>query len=79
MAVVAELKMGDFNPQNLANTACAFATADQADVQLFMALARCAVRRTGDFNEQVVTNTLWAFATAVQSDVQLFMAFRKVL
>ena len=41
--------LGDFNTQNLANTAWSFATLGQADVQLFMALAREAKQRVGEF------------------------------
>ena len=33
-------RVGDFNPQSLANTAWAFATLGQLDTQLFTALAR---------------------------------------
>ena len=37
LAGAAEQHVGDFNPQDLANTAWAFATAGQPDEQLFMA------------------------------------------
>ena len=40
LASEAEQRMGDFNPQNLANTAWAFAKVGQSDAQLFRALAR---------------------------------------
>ena len=55
--------MGDFNAQELANTAWAFATAGQSDGQLFTGLAKAAETRMGDFNVQALTNTAWAFAT----------------
>ena len=55
--------MGDFNVQNIANTAWAFATVGQSDAQLFKALAREAERRMGDFKPQSISNTAWAFAT----------------
>ena len=42
LARLAELRLGDFNVQDLANTAWAFATASQQDAQLFAALARVA-------------------------------------
>ena len=42
--------MSDFNAQELANAAWAFATADQKDVSLFAALATAAEQRMGDFN-----------------------------
>ena len=41
--------MGNFKPQELANTAWAFATVGQADAQLFTALAREGQRRAGNF------------------------------
>ena len=68
----AERRVGDFNAQELANTAWAFATAGQSDALLFMTLARAAERRVGDFNAQGLANTAWAFATVGQSDALLF-------
>ena len=41
--------MGNFKPQELANTAWAFATLGQADALLLAALAQEAERRVGDF------------------------------
>ena len=70
--------MGDFNVQNLANTAWALATAGQNDVLLFAALATAAERRMGDFKAQNLANTAWAFVTASQSDALLFKALAKV-
>ena len=64
MARAAERRLGDFNVQELASTAWAFATAGQSDVQLFTALARAAERRQGDFNVQELVNTAWAQALA---------------
>ena len=49
LAPAAEQRMGDFKPQELANTAWAFATLGQADARLFAALATEAERRVGDF------------------------------
>ena len=49
--------MGDFNPQGLANTAWAFATASQSDALLFAMLAREAEWRIDDFNAQELSNT----------------------
>ena len=78
--ITAELRLGDFKVQGLANTAWAFATASQQDAQLFAALARVAELRLGDFEVQVselrlgdfnvqgLGNTAWAFATASQQD-----------
>ena len=64
----AELCLGDFNEQQLANTAWAFATASQQDAQLFAALAKAAELFSGDFKTQELANTAWAFATASQQD-----------
>ena len=58
-----EQRLGDFNPQVLANTAWAFATLGQADAQLFTALAREAERHLGDFSPQELANTARAFVT----------------
>ena len=57
LAREAERRLGDFNPQGLANTAWAFATLGQADAQLFMALAGEAERRVGNFKPQELANT----------------------
>ena len=50
LARAAEPRLGDFNVQNLTNTAWAFATASQQDAQLFAALSRVAELCLGDFN-----------------------------
>ena len=57
MVRVAELRLGDFKVQDLANTAWAFATASQQDAELFAALARVAELRLGDFKVQELANT----------------------
>ena len=49
--------MGDFNPQEFANTAWAFATVGQSDVQLFVPLARAVEQHLGNFNQQTIANT----------------------
>ena len=66
--------MGDFNEQELSNTAWAFATVRQKDVPLFAAVATAAQQDMGDFNPQTLANTAWAFATSGQSDAQMFPA-----
>ena len=51
MAEAAEHRMGDFKPQEFANTSWAFATAGQLDSQhvpLFAVLARAADRQMGE-------------------------------
>ena len=60
LARAAERRLGEFNGQELANTAWAFATASESDAQVFAALARAAERRLGDFNVQELANTAWA-------------------
>ena len=46
---VAERLIGDFNSQELANAAWAFAMADPNDASLFAALATAAEQCMGDF------------------------------
>ena len=70
--------MGGFNPQSLANTAWACATAAEIDTSLFAALSAAAVQRMGGFNPQNLANTAWAFATAGQNDPSLFAALATV-
>ena len=57
---MAERRLDDFNAQELANTAWAFATVGQKDEQLFKALARMAERRLAKFKAQALANTAWA-------------------
>ena len=57
LARAAELLLSEFNAQNLANTAWAFATVKQSDEKLFTVLARAAERQVVDFNEQDFANT----------------------
>ena len=77
LAREAERHLGDFKPQELANTAWAFATLGQADAQLCMVLAREAGQRVGDLNPQGLANKTWAFATLGHVDAQLFMALAR--
>ena len=48
LAVAAERRMRDFNSQEIANTAWAFATVGHKDERLFSTLAAAAERRTMD-------------------------------
>jgi hypothetical protein len=57
-------RLHDFNSQELANTAWAFATAGHAAQALLDAIAAVAVPRLREFNPQGLANTAWAFATA---------------
>ena len=65
-AVAAEVlkRIGDFNPQDMANTVGTFATAGIEDRTLVDAITVQARRRIHDFNSQGMANTVWAFATA---------------
>ena len=58
-----ERRIGDFDPQGLANTAWAFATAGQNEALLFAPLA-AAEWQVGNVNGQSLPNTTWAFATS---------------
>ena len=58
LATYAERRVEDFNQQNLANTAQAFATLGLSDTPLFVTLARKVERRVGDFNAQDVANSV---------------------
>ena len=49
--------MYNFNKQELANAAWAFATADQTDAPLFAVLARATERCMWDFDAQGLANT----------------------
>ena len=68
---MAERRVGDLNAQELANTAWAFATADQSDQLVFAALARAAEWRVGEFNAQELANTAWAFLTVGELTIVL--------
>ena len=50
LARSAEWRVGDFNAQDLANTAWAFATVQRSDEKLFTVLARAAERWVSDLN-----------------------------
>ena len=71
--------MGDFNAQELANTAWGFAAVGQSDALLFTVLARVAERRLGEFNAQNLTNMAWASMTADRPDASLFDALARAV
>ena len=54
---------GEFNPQNLANTAWAYVAAGQAVPALLDSIAAKSVSRLEEFTPQNLTNLAWAFAT----------------
>ena len=67
-------RRSEFVPQNLANTAWAFATARHSAPALFDAIAAASAGRVGEFKPQELSNTAWAFATADHSAPALFDA-----
>ena len=70
--------LDQFNAQDFANTAWAFATVGQKDEQFFKVLARMAEWRLDKFNLQALANTAWAFARVGQQDEQLFKALARM-
>ena len=50
LARAAERRLSEFNPQDVANIAWAFATVNYRDEKLFAALARAVERRLREFN-----------------------------
>ena len=70
LSTAAEWRMGEFNAQELANTAWAFATAGEEDASLFAALATAAEHHMDDFNAQELANTAWALTDSVRSDAK---------
>jgi len=67
-------RRSELNPQALANTAWAFATAGRATTALFDAIGKEAAGRVRDFEPQHLANTAWAFATAGHAAPALFDA-----
>jgi len=57
LKLTALARVPDFNPQDMANTAWAFAKAGHAAPELFDAIAAGAARRVGEFNPQNLANT----------------------
>ena len=78
MADAAEQRMRNFNSQNLANTAWAFAMVDHMHERLFTAFVTAVKWHIRDFNSQEHAITAWAFATAGHRDEQLFTALARV-
>jgi len=64
IARAALARRSEFEPQALANTAWAFATAGHAAPALFEAVGEEAAKRIHEFSPQNLANTAWAFATA---------------
>ena len=74
LAIAAERRLPEFNPQEVANAAWAFATVNYRDQKLCAALALAAERRLSEFHPQEVANTAWASATVNYRDEKLFAA-----
>jgi len=74
LAIAVQRRLSEFNQQDVANTAWAFATVKYRDEELFAALAIAADRRLSEFNPQEVANTAWAFATVNYRNEQPFAA-----
>ena len=62
LARAAERRIGDFNAEDLANTAWAFAAAGFPNAESFEVLAMAAERHDGDFTAQRLAITARAFA-----------------
>ncbi|KAJ1629994.1 hypothetical protein T492DRAFT_593293 [Pavlovales sp. CCMP2436] len=69
-----EGRIGSFKPQEMANTAWAFATLGLPAPKLFDAIARESEQRIGTFNPQDLSNTAWSFATLGVRAPKLFDA-----
>jgi hypothetical protein len=74
VAQEAILQCPKFNPQDLANTAWAFATLGIKNDPLFGALAQEASKQVSHFIPQALANAAWAFATLGIKNDQLFSA-----
>jgi len=63
-----------FNPQNLANTLWAYATAKESHPKLSQKMASHIARldNLDAFNSQALANILWAYATSQESSTELF-------
>ena len=74
IAYKASRRIRDFNSQDMANTAWAFARAGVAALDLFDAIASAAPRRIAEFKSQELANTAWAFAAVDVAAPMLFAA-----
>jgi len=70
-------RRSEFEPQHLANTAWAFATAGRATHALMDEVAEESTGRVREFKPQELANTAWAFATAGHAAPALFDAIGK--
>ena len=81
VAVERRLVLGEFKPQELANTAWAFVGVDRSDADavvfgnqvLISKLVAAVERRLGEFDLRDLAGALWAFAAAGRSDALFFV------
>ena len=76
LSPAAVLHIWEFNPQDLANTAWAFATLAVEESELLEAVRPAAVCKIWEFNPQNLANTAWAFATLAVDDSELLEEVR---
>jgi RAP domain/FAST kinase-like protein, subdomain 1/FAST kinase-like protein, subdomain 2 len=62
IADAAQVRINEFNPQNLSNTAWAFATLNHEAPALLDAIANAVQVQINDLNPQALSNTAWSFA-----------------
>ncbi|XP_020110872.1 RAP domain-containing protein, chloroplastic [Ananas comosus] len=74
IAEVAATKIDEFNAQNVANVAGAFASMRHAAPQLFAGLAERAAQLVRTFREQEIAQLLWGFASLNECPVPLLDA-----
>ena len=67
-------RIGDFKPQEIANSAWGCAKIGITDQRFFNAVAEEVSRQIEKFNPQAMANTVWAFATAGVAADSLFKA-----
>jgi hypothetical protein len=63
IAGAAPLRINEFSPQALSNTAWSFATLNHDAPALFDAIARAAQLQINEFSPQALSNTAWSFAS----------------
>ena len=62
VGMAAKRHLNEFKPQELANTAWAFVTAQQPDEKLFTSFATVVEQRVGAFNMQNLRTALWVLS-----------------
>ena len=74
LANTAVLRLSEFKPQHLSNTAWSFAKMNHKAPSLFDVIASAAKERIDDFNPQALSNAAWSFATLNHEAPSLFDA-----